>query len=433
MITTLFEYKISTNFNWTDRERIAVDKLEKIVGKPVLELIFHNGKREIRATQYVGIFCLGQRTIEVLPKMYASTKIEDPRQQAVRNLLYMLEYTKQLSIQQYALASLLEQNLDWLEILTRLFAKNLLEEWQRGAFRSYQSVADTLPVLKGKWNLTEQLCHPERKHLFSVTYDEFTADNQLNRVLRYVVERLWRLTRNFFNRQMLNELRGYMDEVTLLQSIDISALKMINITRLNQRYQPLLDLARLFIDNSSLQLSVGDFETFVFTFDMNTLFEEFVISFIDRHRLKILPSHLQKCELLPQSSGALQYLAVTGNNTQVFKLKPDLVMRQNRSFPMILDTKYKRLDRSDYKLGVLQADFYQMYAYAQRYDCPNVYLIYPQTADMPESLKMDFRIDKNGRLITAATIDLRGNLSNKHEQDSLIERLRKLFEHLHTV
>jgi 5-methylcytosine-specific restriction enzyme subunit McrC len=433
MITTLFEYKISTNFNWTDRERIAVDKLEKIVGKPVLELIFHNGKREIRATQYVGIFCLGQRTIEVLPKMYASTKIEDPRQQAVRNLLYMLEYTKQLSIQQYALASLLEQNLDWLEILTRLFAKNLLEEWQRGAFRSYQSVADTLPVLKGKWNLTEQLCHPERKHLFSVTYDEFTADNQLNRVLRYVVERLWRLTRNFFNRQMLNELRGYMDEVTLLQSIDISALKMINITRLNQRYQPLLDLARLFIDNSSLQLSVGDFETFVFTFDMNTLFEEFVISFIDRPRLKILPSHLQKCELLPQSSGALQYLAVTGNNTQVFKLKPDLVMRQNRSFPMILDTKYKRLDRSDYKLGVLQADFYQMYAYAQRYDCPNVYLIYPQTADMPESLKMDFRIDKNGRLITAATIDLRGNLSNKHEQDSLIERLRKLFEHLHTV
>jgi 5-methylcytosine-specific restriction enzyme subunit McrC len=426
MITTLFEYKISNNFNWTDRERVAADKLGKVVGNPILEFIFHNGKREIRATQFVGIFCLGQRTIEVLPKMYASTKIEDSRQQALRNLLYMLEYTKQLSIQQYALASLLEQDLDWLEILTRLFARNLLEEWQRGAFRSYESVTDTVPVLKGKWNLTEQLRHPERKHLFSVTYDEFTADNQLNRVLRYVVERLWRLTRNFFNRQMLNELRGYMDEVTLQQSIDISALKMINITRLNQRYQPLLALARLFIDNFSLQLSVGDFETFAFTFDMNTLFEEFVISFIDRHRLEILPSHLQNCELLPQSSGILQYLAVTGNNNRVFKLKPDLVIRQNRSFPLILDTKYKLLDRNDYKLGVSQADFYQMYAYAQRYDCPNVYLIYPQTADMSESLKIDFRIDGESRLITAATIDLCGNLSDKHERDILIERLRRI-------
>ncbi len=140
MITTLFEYKISNNFNWTERERVAADKLGKVVGNPILEFIFHNGKREIRATQFVGIFCLGQRTIEVLPKMYASTKIEDSRQQALRNLLYMLEYTKQLSIQQYALASLLEQDLDWLEILTRLFARNLLEEWQRGAFRSYESV-----------------------------------------------------------------------------------------------------------------------------------------------------------------------------------------------------------------------------------------------------------------------------------------------------
>jgi 5-methylcytosine-specific restriction enzyme subunit McrC len=112
MITTLFEYKIGTNFNWTDRERIAADKLGKIVGSPVLDLIFHNGKREIRATQYVGIFCLGQRTIEVLPKMYASTKIEDSRQQAVQNLLYMLEYTQQLSIQQYSLASGCKHNLD---------------------------------------------------------------------------------------------------------------------------------------------------------------------------------------------------------------------------------------------------------------------------------------------------------------------------------
>jgi 5-methylcytosine-specific restriction enzyme subunit McrC len=432
MTTPLFEYQISTGFNWEPWEQDAVDKIGKINGKPVLELIHHYGKKEIKATQHVGIFCLGERTIEVLPKIYKKT--ENFRQQAIQNLFYMLGYTEQLEIHQHTLTSLLQQNLDWLEILTQLFAKNLLEEWQRGAFRSYQEVDDTLPVLKGKWNFTEQLCHPERKHLFSVTYDEFTADNQLNRVLRYVVERLWKLTRNFKNRQMLNELRGYMDEVTLLQSIDKSALKMINITRLNQRYQPLLALAKLFIDNSSLPLSTGNSDTFAFTFDMNTLFEEFVISFIDRHRLEILPIHLQNCELLPQSLGESQHLAVIEkNNTNVFMLKPDLVVRQNGSFPLILDTKYKLLKRNYDNLGVSTDDFYQMYAYAQQYKCLNVYLIYPQTADMPESLKMDFRIDGNGSLITAATIDLRGNLSDKHEQDSLIERLRKLFEHLHTV
>lgn len=423
MELSLFEYELSSGFNWTDREQEAIAKLEKILGDRLFDLTIQNGDRELKARQYVGVFRLGDRTVEVLPKMYRSNYAASQKQEAVRNLLYMLEYTNQLSVKQYALSSLSQQDLDWFEILTRLFAMNLLEEWQRGAFRNYQSVSDTLPVLKGKWNLTEQLRRPERKHLFAVTFDEFTADNQLNRVLRYVVERLYQLTRNFHNRQMLHDLQQWMEEVTLLSKVNVEDLRLIPITRLNQRFEPLLNLARLFLENESLQLSSGNFQTFAFALDMNKLFEEFVISFISRHRQKILPTQLQDCELLPQSLRAVRYLAKTSNQ-QVFQLKPDLVMRQKGDFPLIMDTKYKRLKEGDRKLGVSQADFYQMYAYAQRYKCANVLLIYPQVVGMSE---LRARFDIEDGTITAATIDLCGDLSKQEERDKLIHRLRGIF------
>ncbi len=424
MELSLFEYELSSGFNWTDREQEAITKLEKILGDRLFDLTIYNGDRELKARQYVGVFRLGDRTVEVLPKMYRSSDVATQKQEAVRNLLYMLEYTHQLSVKQYSLASLCQQDLDWFEILTRLFAMNLLEEWQRGAFRNYQAVSDTLPVLKGKWNLTEQLRRPERKHLFAVTFDEFTADNQLNRVLRYVVERLYQLTRNFHNRQMLHELQQWMEEVTLLPKVNVEDLRLIPITRLNQRFEPLLNLTRLFLENESLQLSSGNFQTFAFALDMNKLFEEFVIAFIDRHRQEILPIELQDCELLPQSHHEPKYLATT-EGKRVFHLKPDLVIRQNRSFPLIMDTKYKRLKEGDRKLGVSQADFYQMYAYAQRYNCPNVLLIYPQVVGMSE---LRARFDIEGGTITAATIDLCGDLSKQEERDKLIKRLKVLFE-----
>ena len=424
MKLALFEYEVSCGFDWTDQEQEAISYLGTVIGDCPLETVIHNGKRELKAKQYVGVFRLGDRTVQVLPKMYRSTDRENQNQEAVRNLLYMLEYTNQLNVKQYSLASLSQQDLDWFEILTRLFAINLLEEWQRGAFRNYQSVSDTLPVLKGKWNLTEQFRRPERKHLFSVTFDEFTADNQLNRALRYVVERLYQLTRNFHNRQMLHELQQWMEEVTLLPKVNVEDLRLIPITRLNQRFEPLLNLARLFLENESIQLSSGNFQTFAFALDMNKLFEEFVISFIDRHRHEILPTELQDCELLSQSMGAVRYLAKTSNQLPVFQLKPDLVMRQKVGFPLIIDTKYKRLKEGDRKLGVSQADFYQMYAYAQRYGCPHVLLIYPQVVEMSE-LKAEFAIECG--TITAATIDLCGDLSKQEERDKLVEGLKRLF------
>lgn len=427
----LFEYGQTSGFNWTDRELAALERINKSIGSEILRpTIGAGGARELKAGSYVGVVRFGSRTIQVLPKIYKSSEAaseQDRAREATRNLLYMLAYAGRLPVREHALAPLLRHGSDWFEILTRLFASHLLEEWQRGAHRTYQTVEDALPVLKGKWRIADQLRHPIRQHIFSVTYDEFTADNPLNRIFRFVVERLWRLTRDSGNRQMLGELRQWMDEVTIPARVTSAEAAPSLLTRLNGRYTPLLNLARLFLDGGALQLMTGnDLSTFAFTFDMNKLFEAFIINFIRRHREKILPPEFQNCDLLPQSYGATTYLA-RKELKSVFLLKPDLVFRDKAAqFPLLLDAKYKRLDKADAKLGVSQADFYQMHAYARRYECDRVLLLYPQTVDSLQPLRASFRVENSNIFISAATVDLRIALGEQQGRDQLISELTKL-------
>jgi 5-methylcytosine-specific restriction enzyme subunit McrC len=368
----------------------------------------------------------------VLPKIYRSEETTEEAtraHEATRNLLYLLAYAGRLPISEPRLAPLLKRGNDWFEVLTQLFASHLLEEWQRGAYRNYQIVEDELPVLKGKWRIADQLRCPLRLHIFSVAYDEFTADNSLNRIFRFVTERLWHLTCDNSNRQMLGELRQWMAEVKLLPHVTVSEASASILTRLNQRYAPLLNLARLFLEGGSLQLAAGDFTTFSFVFDMNQLFEAFIVNFIRRHRAEIFQAApaLQACDLLPQAHGTSVYLAQRETSQPVFLLKPDLAFRnQAKQFPLLIDTKYKRLDETDIKFGISQADFYQMYAYARRYDCPRVLLLYPQTIEMARSLRASFSLQTTDKVIEAATVNLRITLSSSQERQKLIDELKSI-------
>jgi 5-methylcytosine-specific restriction enzyme subunit McrC len=424
---TLFEHE-ARNFDWTDKDLSVMERVRRAAGAEVLRLGVRGGKRVIQAAQHVGVVRLGHRTVQVLPKIHRSGEAvseAERAREATHNLLYLLAYAGQLPVREHALAHLLRHGDDWFEILTRLFASHLLEEWQRGAYRTYQTIEEEAPVLKGKWRIADQLRRPMRRHIFSVSYDEFTADNPLNRIFRFVVERLWRLTRNSENRQTLGELRQWMEEITLLRRVTVTEASQSMLTRLNQRYGPLLNLARLFLDGGALQLAAGDLSTFAFTFDMNQLFEAFIVHFIQRHRGEILPPELQACELLPQSHGATKYLA-RREAKPVFLLKPDLTFRdQARQFPLLLDAKYKRLDKADAKLGVSQADFYQMHAYAHRYRCRRVLLLYPQTVEMREPLRARFTLG-NGEEIKAATVDLRVDLSNRVGKEQLLEEMKEV-------
>ncbi len=335
---TLFEYE--TTDQLSDLDLIHLSRLSRRTGIEILKPSLRNGKTYFQARQYVGTVRLGNRTIQILPKIYCKSSREQSEQEAAQNLLLMLDYAGYLGIREVGLAAL-QRSQNWFEVLVYLFATHLKRQWQRGASRRYQSMDANLPVLKGKWQIAAQIRRPEQKHRFSVTYDEFTSDTQLNRLLRYVVESLWRLTQDSLNRKHLSDLRFSMDEVTLLPTMSVQDAAQIQLTRLDEHYRPLLNLARLFLENLGLQVSANDLTSFAFVFDMNQLFERFLIAFISRHRKEILPDSLQSCELLPQGRQAAKYLA-SYRGKPVFHLRPDLVFRQDGQFPLLIDFKYRR-------------------------------------------------------------------------------------------
>ena len=411
---------------WTDREVVALARLNRAYGAEILRATIHQGKRKLQAAEYVGVVRLGAQTFQILPKMFRSADEKIAAHEATRNLLHMLAYANNLQIREHALAPLLKQNADWFEILTRLFAAHLQAEWQRGAQRDYQRIEDELPLLKGKWRIGEQLRRPVQHHRFHVAYDEFTSDNALNRVFRFVVERLWHLTRDTHNRQRLGELRQWLDEVALVSTLSVDDAPPTLITRLNERFAPLLNLARLFLAQRSLQLAARDMETFAFVLDMNALFEGFIVNFIRRHRDEIL-SQYANADLLAQTRGATRHLAHHEIHGNIFHLKPDLAARVENSFPLLIDTKYKTLDVTKNNFGVSQTDFYQMYAYARQYHCPHIVLLYPQTAGMEYAVHEKFKVQGTDETIRVATVDVRGDLGKREERNNVIEQLKEIF------
>jgi 5-methylcytosine-specific restriction enzyme subunit McrC len=109
-----------------------------------------------------------------------------------------------------------------------------------------------------------------------------------------------------------------------------------------------------------------------------------------------------------------------------FELKPDLALRQDGAFRLLLDTKYKTLDADDRELKVSQEDFYQMHAYLHRYECPRVVLVYPRTAGMPESRRSVFDLLDAQGIVEASAINLCRDLSSLDERELLIEELGRV-------
>jgi 5-methylcytosine-specific restriction enzyme subunit McrC len=422
---TIFEHE-TLPIDLTARQLAQLAQLQRQLPEQVLQPVYHASGWALRTGQYVGVVRLGAHTIQLLPKIYRSpdTAASATRaREATANLLYMLAYAGLVRVQESTVANLLSRESDWFEILTHLFTNHLHEEWQRGPARGYQVVEDELPLLKGKWRLSTQFRRPDKAHRFAVVYDEFTVDIALNRILRFVVERLSRLTRSPVNARLLGELRGLLDDVSLLPAATTADADRVTFNRLNARYKPVLNLARLFLDNGALQTASGDTSLFAFVFDMNVVFEGFIAGFLNRHRAAALPPELQPCTLAAQAHGRQLHLA-RSEGQPLFRLKPDLLFHEGNATRLIADTKYKRLDSADRKLGISGADFYQMFAYAQRYDCPRIVLVYPQSAEMSDPVRRRFQIEgSDEKEILAATIDIRCDLGKRRERDALAAEL----------
>ncbi|MBN1661467.1 MAG: hypothetical protein JXA93_23950, partial [Anaerolineae bacterium] len=329
-------------------------------------------------------------------------------------------------VKEQDIAPLLKVRSNWFELLTRLLAMELQQQMKQGLQRAYVSFEDTLPVMRGRWQLDRQLTRrPHVRHRFDVIYDEFSPDTMLNRIFRCAVERLLFCSQEPGNGRLLRSVSRWLVDVERLAEIPQACLEAVHFTRLNQRFQPAFNLARLFLENQAFQLTAGQDRTFAFVFDMNRLFEEFVYRFITRHRRRILGNGWGEARLRYQARGRPIYLAERlPAGKAVFRLAPDILLtRPSGRTVLVLDTKYKELAYDQQRLGIAESDMYQMLAYAIALDCPRTLLLYPQRAGS-RSTSAHFETLGHPHSVMAATINLRQPLDRP---EGMIQELAQVF------
>lgn len=323
----------------------------------------HGPKSSLVAQNFVGVINLGKHQVEVLPKIEGSVS------QVRHNLASMVAATFGLTLHADAQTSVGRVNETILEVMIRLFCEELWKAIRQGMVRRYVSRDENLVMLRGRLDMPQQLrqnlSRPDR---LCCTFDEFTPDNSLNRMLKASLRVLTKLACSAASSKSVTELLFCFQDVadSSPRSLDFSQL---HTDRLTHRYAPLLRMARLFIEGASPDLVSGTGDGFAILFDMNELFEEYIG--------RVAARTLCKEGLLVSLQGPKRHLAKSHTGSPAFELRPDIVASDSDGPALVIDTKWKRLKEEATRESVSSADMYQMAAYAHRYDAREVVLLYP--------------------------------------------------------
>lgn len=373
----------SSAFDWLC-ERFAVNRSG---GAPLVQV---EGARALRLDNYVGVVetpC-GTR-IEILPKHVGG----EPSLGRLRALLVrMITQALDLPVREMGPTGLQLFDHPASEWLISRFLQALDRLVKRGLRFEYERIEEESRFLRGQLDVGRQLRQPPgRRHLLHIRHDVFSPDRPENRLLKAAVVYARQVTRQTDNWRLAHELSVLLEPVPASQDFerDFRAWRHDRLTALYTEVRPWCELL---LQRRTPLTQAGDWQGLSLLFPMESLYERFVAGCL---AARLAPG----ARLRPQASS--EWLC-RHRDSNWFQLRPDLLV----SFAgqrTVLDTKWKRLDISlgnaRDKYGLSQSDFYQLYAYGQRYlsGAGELFLIYPRTDVFQRPLE-PFHFDSRLRL-----------------------------------
>lgn len=331
----------------------------------------------VKLAHYCGIVRLASCVLEVLPKVgMADARTADEPEVARGALLTMLHDARQVVVTKVGAVPQRAVRAPLLDVFIEAFLHCALEQARRGLLSRYVPHADDLPVVKGRFHADGHVRRNlGRPHLLHCEYDEFTADNGCNRAIRATLDacRTW-IGRPATHRLWFETHARYAS----VSSVRMSAAEVAALPRdrTTHRYAPVLAWCEWLLAMTSPAMSAGSTQAPGLLFDMNKLFEAYVSGLEEAAAGDAYVVHRQ---------GPVEALAAQDSG-DAFPLRPDITVWHAApdgsagGIARVLDAKWKRLDPRATHWGVDQSDVYQMLAYALRYGCPRLELIYPMPA-----------------------------------------------------
>jgi 5-methylcytosine-specific restriction enzyme subunit McrC len=353
-------------------------------------LVHQNGRAWIKLANYVGVLrspC--GTTIEILPKLAnADQGVAAARRVVRRMVLTCLN----LRAKHSSIASIDAFQAPLNEWVSHQFLRELDQLVKRGVRLDYRSEENQERFLRGRLLVDRQIREsPSRQHRFHIRHDVFDADRPENRLLRSALELVRKNVADAANWRLAHELWGLLADIPPSRDIR-SDFSRWGMDRLLSHYSPVRPWTWLILEGRSPLSLLGSWSGPSLLFPMEKLFERYVETCIR----KSLP---EETKLTPQVS--YEHLCVHREKSW-FNLRPDLLIARGPR-QWVLDTKWKLLDEgkagSNDKYGLEQADFYQMFAYGQKYlrGEGDLVLVYPRTPEF-KSPQPVFQLTANLRL-----------------------------------
>ncbi|ALA18521.1 MULTISPECIES: McrC family protein [unclassified Chelatococcus] len=326
------------------------------------------GHRSLKFGPFCGVLQTEQLAIEILPKIdHDSDSSKDMR----GLLVAMLARAGELGSKRVGDAGLGQQRSHLLDVFIEDFCSQVKSALRGGAIARYSEKTENLKAIRGRLELTEHLRTNafDRSHLLC-RFDERSIDNPYNQALKAVLRILLGFALSPRTRAMVTAFLHRFDEVTdrRLRVRDIESLRLDRTIR---HWEPVFARARWLLSGLYPDVRTGDAAGSALLFNMEKLFEA-VLGLRIRHACQLLGGGRLSVGL----QGPVKDLATSG-----FQLRPDITIQSGDESVVILDAKWKRLDLGEPNSGVTSGDAYQMNAYASRYRCKRLALVYPASSD----------------------------------------------------
>tara|TARA_R100000935_G_scaffold10692_1_gene21366 strand:+ start:28240 stop:29460 length:1221 start_codon:yes stop_codon:yes gene_type:complete len=319
----------------------------------------------LKFKNYVGVIQVDGLTIEILPKIDSHNEDKDLWQGV---LIDMLKATKKLKVQQVGTANVSRQNIHLLDIYFEWFLREVELLIHQGLIKQYYKETSNVKALKGKLefagHIQKNLVHKER---FYTTHQVYEKDHLIHQILAYALNIIEHFSKGTYLYSKCKSVQLDFPEVSSCL-INHSTFSKLKNNRKTAPYKSALEIAKFIILQYAPNISSGDEKMLALLFDMNSLWEEYVLV-----KLKQEARGKDDTEIFGQQSRSFW---------DGIKIRPDIVINRGEEV-IVIDTKWKNIK---YAKPSTQ-DLRQMYVYNDYWDSYKAVLLYPSEK---ECLKPSF-------------------------------------------
>lgn len=340
---------------------------------------------KITLYNYIGVISPANgEAVEIMPKLYGNGMSDVDLRQLVKEMLRTVD---DLPFKYFKAGGTSSDKLDIFEGFIRMYADEVIAIVKYGLRGGYETIRSNERFFKGKMIFPEQLRHnfTLRDRCFTA-FDEFNVNRPENRIIKSTLAVLLRKSSAPNNKSDLRWLLNLFSDVEFSRNYADDLAKIVP-DRNTRDYQTALSMSRLFLNNSSAAAYMGSDVAISLLYPMETLYESYTAELVKRS------SKIGDFTFSAQTRGKALFesYATEGRDLQLtrFELRPDIVLRKNNR-TVIIDTKWKLLDREKKNLGISEDDMYQMYVYGKMFSAESVTLLYPKNSNVGDDDTIDY-------------------------------------------